>query len=116
MSSLLTGLQKIKEAFLPFWVVKADATVQLRGARIGFDRWVTRWDPRARRNVQHLETFWQWVSLQRTNWEQPYTSHDQDMQVGIPLWHHIMSVSLLLSFLSPLVRHLAWWTCLNPGE
>ena len=75
------GLKKIKEAFLPFWVVSADLSVQLHSARIGYDQWVTRWDPRTKSSRPELVTTWQRVTFQRAFWDQRYTSHDPGMQV-----------------------------------
>ena len=79
-----TGLEKIKESFLPFWIARANANVQLRGARIGFDVWVHRWNPASKRSEPTIETSWQWVNLQRTFWEQHYTAEHSGMQVGLP--------------------------------
>lgn len=79
----MTGLQKIKEAFLPFWVTSAAATVHLRGAQLGFDQWVERWNPQRRRAEPRLETVWHWVDLQRSFWEQRYAASDPGMQVEL---------------------------------
>ena len=81
VSLMLAGLEKIKESFLPFWAARANASVQLRGARIGFDVWVHRWNPASKRSEPRIETSWQWVNLQRTFWEQRYTAEDLGMQV-----------------------------------
>ena len=75
------GLEKIKEAFLPFWLARARCSVQLNGARLGFDVWVNRYNPARRRSEPMLETSWQWVRLERAAWEQNYTADDAGMQV-----------------------------------
>lgn len=76
-----TGLEKIKETFLPYWITRANASVQLKGARIGFDVWVQRWNPASRRSEARIETSWQWVRLERAFWEQGYPAEDPGMQV-----------------------------------
>ena len=54
----------------------------------GFDQWVQRYNPATKRMQSYLETQWQWVQLERVNWEQRYLASDLGMQVNLFLIHH----------------------------
>ncbi|CAL8462316.1 g1849 [Coccomyxa elongata] len=74
------GLKKVKESFLPFWVTTASVQVVLRGARVGFDAWVSVYNPQTRRYEQQLRTTWHQVSMHQT-WQRSYSATEEGMQV-----------------------------------
>ncbi len=71
----------MKESFLPFWVTTASVQVVLRGARVGFDAWVSVYNPQTRRYEQQLRTTWHQVSLHQT-WQRSYSATEEGMQVS----------------------------------
>ncbi len=77
----LAGLQKVKESFLPFWVTTATAQVVLKGAQLGYDAWVSVYNPATRRFEQQLRTTWRQVRLQQS-WERSYSASEEGMQVS----------------------------------
>lgn len=76
-----TGLQKVKESFLPFWVTTASVHVTLRGARLGYDAWEAVYNPATRRWEQQLRTNWRQIRLQQS-WERSYSASEEGMQVN----------------------------------
>ncbi len=70
----------MKESFLPFWVTTAAVEVVLRGAQVGFDAWVSVYNPQTRRYEQQLQTTWRQARLHQT-WQRSYSATEEGMQV-----------------------------------
>eukprot|EP00775_Hariotina_reticulata_P011546 gene11546-11689_t len=69
-----------KETFLPFWVGSGSVRVEVRGAEIGHNHLVTRYDRRTGRSEPHWETVWSRVSLNLA-WERQLQPEEESMQL-----------------------------------
>ena len=52
------GLEKVKEAYLPFYVTTASLRSELASAELGFQEWGTMFNPRTRRFERQLVVNW----------------------------------------------------------
>ena len=52
------GLEKVKEAYLPFYVTTASLRSELTSAELGFQEWGTVFNPRTRRFERQLVVNW----------------------------------------------------------
>lgn len=55
---LSAGLERVREAYLPFWVTTAELSSHLASAELGFQEWVYAFNPQRRRFEQQLVTTW----------------------------------------------------------
>lgn len=80
------GLQKVKEMYLPLWVARAQARSSLKGAEIGFNRLVRRYNPASKRTESTYEMQYRWV---RPNvvFEQYFSPEMTEMQI-VATYHY----------------------------
>ena len=58
MPSAAAGLERVKEAYLPFWVTTAELRTHLAAAELGFQEWGYVFNPQRRRFEQQLVISW----------------------------------------------------------
>ncbi|KAK9807034.1 hypothetical protein WJX72_011376 [[Myrmecia] bisecta] len=74
------GLQKVKEAFLPFWVASARVSVFLKSAYLGFERTGFRYNPATRRTEPYTRTEWHTVIVNQ-RWQRQVGPDTEGTQI-----------------------------------
>lgn len=94
LSKPAAGLQKVKEIYLPIWAARAQARSTLKGAEIGFRRYVQRYNPATKRTEGTYETQYHWVNPGAV-FDQYFSPEMEEMQI-VASYHYPRSDILKL--------------------